>query len=265
MDNFKLTTYDGYEVEWGVNRFPDGQVQVWISNSTMVHAGRLSLKCRLTSPEDMHILDQLTILIKDLPVTILYLYGSRCDKDTQGDRTVYNQHDYLCRYFTEQDSVLMPHGILPYGVQEIIPPDPGIDNYDVIVFPDESAKRRFGKYISDSKPTVTCSKARDQITGNIMEYRVPLSEGVKLIGKRVLVVDDICDGGATFKMIADEIRSVVSSMDLYVVHGIFSKGVPELFTYGYQNIYTTNSYQNWPTKTIELCKNHKLTVFDVWK
>jgi len=258
MDNFKLTTYDGYDVAWGVNRFPDGQVQVWISNSVMAHAGRLKLKCRLTSPEDMHILDQLTTLIAKLPVTILYLYGSRCDKDTQGDRVVYNQHSELCKRLTYAESVLMPHGILPYGVPEIIPPDPGIDNYDVVVFPDESAKRRFGKYIFNSKPTVTCSKARDQITGNITEYRVPLSEGVRLIGKRVLVVDDICDGGATFKMIADEIRSVVSSMDLYVVHGIFSKPAADLFLHGYSHIYTTNSYKEWVS-------SEHLTVFDVWK
>lgn len=258
MDNFKLTTYDGYEVEWGVNRFPDGQVQVWISNSVMVNASRLRLKCRLTSPEDMHILDQLVALIRGLPVTILYMYGSRCDKDTQGDRVVYNQHKELCRRLMYKESVLMPHGILPYGVQEIIPPDPGIDNYDVIVFPDESAKRRFSKYIFNSKSTVTCSKARNQLTGEIVEYRVPLSEGIKLLGKRVLVVDDICDGGATFKMIADEIRSVVSSMDLYVVHSIFSKPAADLFLYGYSHIYTTNSYKEWAS-------SEHLTVFDVWK
>lgn len=259
MDNFKLETYDGYNVEWGVNRFPDGQVQVWISNSEMVNPNRLRLTCRLTSPEDMHILDQLTTLVRGLPVTILYMYGSRCDKDAQGDRVVYNQHNELCKRLTYKDEVLMPHGVLPYTctAKEIVPPDPGIDNYDVIVFPDESAKRRFSKYISDSKPTVVCSKGRLQTTGEIVEYRVPLSEGIKLLGKRVLVVDDICDGGATFKMLADEIRAVVSSMDLYVVHGIFSKPAAELFLHGYSHIYTTNSYKDW------LSSEH-LTAFNVW-
>ena len=258
MNNFKLTTNYGYEVEWGVNRFPDGQVQVWISNNALL--GSLKLKCRLTSPEDMHILDQLTQLIQGVPVTILYMYGSRCDKDTQGDRVVYNQHNELCKRLTYKDEVLMPHGVFPYmcTVKEIAPPDPGIDNYDVIVFPDASAERRFKKYLFDSKPTVTCSKGRNQITGEITDYVVPFVEAPKLIGKRALVVDDICDGGATFKALANQLYSVVSELDLYVVHGIFSKPSLELYLSGYSHIYTTNSYKEW-------APDDHLTVFDVWK
>lgn len=254
-ENFILRNNGKVTDTWGINQFPDGQVQVWID--PRLNELNTTLTCRLTSPEDMHILDQLTSLIPNLPVTILYLYGSRCDKDTQGDRKVYNQHAEICKRLTDNDAVLMPHGILPYGVKEIIPPDPGFDKYDVIVFPDESARRRFSKFLLQSQCTVTCSKGRNQITGEIVEYRVPLSEGIKLIGKNVLIVDDICDGGATFKMIADEIRSVVNSMDLYVVHGIFSKPISELFRYGYRRIYTTNSYENWTS-------GETFIVFDVW-
>ena len=255
QENFILKVRGKVTDGWGINRFPDGQVQVWIAPD--FYTLDAVLTCRLTSPEDMHILDQFVSLIPKLPVRILYLYGSRCDKDTQGDRIVYNQHADLCKYLDHNDAVLMPHGVLPGHVQEIIPPDPGIDKYDVIVFPDESAKRRFGKFLFQSQQTVTCSKGRNQITGEIVEYRVPLSEGIKLIGKNVLVVDDICDGGATFKMIADEIRSVVNSMDLYVVHGIFSKPAAELFLHGYQHVYTTNSYRDWAS-------SEYMTVFDVW-
>lgn len=264
--NFVLKDGDKVTTDWGVNRFPDGQVQLWISSrlniafgSYALNRSKLSLKCRLTSPEDMCILEQFTTLIPGLPVTILYLYGSRCDKDTQDNRKVYNQHRELAKLLTPSDAVLMPHGVMPNnGIRELVAPDPGLDKYHTVVFPDESAQRRFSKYLPSSTPTVVCSKGRNQLTGEIVEYRVPLSESPKLIGKRVLVVDDICDGGATFKLVADEIRSIVSQLDLYVVHGIFSKPINELIAHGYGHIYTTNSYQNFDYQ------HPALTVFNVW-
>lgn len=44
-------------------------------------------------------------------------------------------------------------------------------------------------------------------------------------GKPVLIVDDICDGGRTFIELAKSLRTYnPASIDLYVTHGIFSKG-----------------------------------------
>lgn len=64
-----------------------------------------------------------------------------------------------------------------------------------------------------------------------------------------IIIDDICDGGATFLNIAKEIRNnhFKSLYDikiyLIVTHGIFSKGFDELSKY-FDGIYCTNSYSN---------------------
>lgn len=57
-----------------------------------------------------------------------------------------------------------------------------------------------------------------------------------------IVVDDICDGGATFIAIGEKLKSLTSE-ELYLIisHGIFSKGFEELLTY-YSEIHTTTSW-----------------------
>ena len=60
--------------------------------------------------------------------------------------------------------------------------------------------------------------------------------------KKVIVVDDICDGGATFLKLAEILKQRnVKSMELFVTHGIFTKGT-ECLTSVYKTVYTTNSY-----------------------
>lgn len=66
----------------------------------------------------------------------------------------------------------------------------------------------------------------------------------KGLPEHCLVVDDICDGGATFIELLRGIGHTDSlpKIDLWVTHGIFSKGLKPLFDAGYRNIYTTNSW-----------------------
>ena len=71
------------------------------------------------------------------------------------------------------------------------------------------------------------------------------------INKDVVIVDDICDGGATFINIAKEVKNQYKNVDkhcqgkiyLIVTHGIFSKGFKELSKY-FDGVYCTNSYQD---------------------
>lgn len=55
-----------------------------------------------------------------------------------------------------------------------------------------------------------------------------------------LVVDDICDGGGTFNGLAGKIHEQGATADLYVSHGIFSKGTDALSD-NYGEIFTTDS------------------------
>lgn len=105
-------------------------------------------------------------------------------------------------------------------------------NYDFVVYPDEGATKKACSHATNS---VVLSKVRRE--GKV-EYQDYLPQ---LTGK-VLVVDDIVDGGATFLSLAEMLKKGqpgITQLDLYVTHGIFSKGVDKLFEF-YDNIYCRN-------------------------
>lgn len=85
---------------------------------------------------------------------------------------------------------------------------------------------------------LTGSKYRDTETGRVVYKGV---DGITTNVKRVLVVDDICDGGATFIQLAEAMNDPSIEKHLVVTHGIFSKGTSELLKY-YKSIHSTNSY-----------------------
>jgi ribose-phosphate pyrophosphokinase len=64
-------------------------------------------------------------------------------------------------------------------------------------------------------------------------------------GKDVYIIDDICDGGATFIALASELRKRnVGKVILVVSHGIFSRGTQALLDAGIDHIYTTDSFKD---------------------
>lgn len=110
----------------------------------------------------------------------------------------------------------------------------------VIVAPDAGAYKKahaFAKMVGAAE-VVTANKIRDTKTGIV--------ESVQLTGnvenKKVLVIDDILDGGATFIQLGTALHLAgVIRLELFVTHGIFSKGYDDLTTM-YDMIYTTNSF-----------------------
>lgn len=110
----------------------------------------------------------------------------------------------------------------------------------VFVSPDAGAKQ---KTIDAAKALgineiIQGSKIRDPKTGNLTGFAY---EG-DVKDKHLLIVDDICDGGGTFVGLVKELqKGNPYQIDLYVSHGIFSKGLDILFDNGISNIYTTDT------------------------
>ncbi len=85
---------------------------------------------------------------------------------------------------------------------------------------------------------IVANKVRDLATGEIL--RTDFHGEVE--GKRLLLIDDICDGGRTFIELAKLIRPMnPARLELFVTHGIFSKGY-DVMTEWFDRIYTTNSF-----------------------
>lgn len=127
----------------------------------------------------------------------------------------------------------------------------------VLVAPDAGAMKKTLELARKvGCPYVVCGfKDRDTATGKITGTRVDINFEPRP-GMNWLVVDDICDGGYTFVELAKALREKLDpilgegdlatgkpayDLELWVTHGLFTKGFEELKRY-YTRIETTNSW-----------------------
>lgn len=109
---------------------------------------------------------------------------------------------------------------------------------DFLLFPDQGAQKRYGVYDFGINHTFA-EKVRNQETGAITD--IVIQNAIKFRNKRVLIVDDIADGGATFIGITKKALSKgTKEIYLYVTHGIFSRGLKPLIDAGISRIFTRN-------------------------
>jgi ribose-phosphate pyrophosphokinase len=109
----------------------------------------------------------------------------------------------------------------------------------VIVFPDLGATTRY-KYLT-GKPQTFFHKMRNQINGEI-ESLLLSCNGEMVKNVNLYIVDDICDGGATFIKSCEKLKEYnPKSINLVVSHGLFTKGTKILYDAGITKIFTTNS------------------------
>lgn len=136
--------------------------------------------------------------------------------------------------------------------------DTRFDNRLVRIAPDKGAVKRVSRLVSlvntsdqysidfnkfakiyNSAPTLVANKTRSE--GKIIQ-ELDIPEGLSLEKKDILIVDDICDGGATFIELAKIIKPMnPSSLTLFVTHGIFRNGTDCLFEAGFDRVITTDS------------------------
>lgn len=106
---------------------------------------------------------------------------------------------------------------------------------DYLISPDAGANKKVFKLSQELDiPMIRADKVRDVKTGKITETIVYADD---LTGKRVMIIDDICDGGRTFIELAKQLITKGATVDLYVTYGIFSKGKELLREAGIENIY----------------------------
>lgn len=111
--------------------------------------------------------------------------------------------------------------------------------YDGIIAPDKGAVARASKVAAACHlPLYRAEKVRIEETGKLTGFACePLPET-----GRFLVVDDICDGGGTFRGLAEVTGLPPERLGLYVSHGVFSgraAGLNDVFS----EIWTTDSFR----------------------
>lgn len=114
----------------------------------------------------------------------------------------------------------------------------------LICSPDAGAyKKIFNlcQYIGYHDEIILANKVRDVSNGHIKHVSISNTD---LKGKTIYIVDDICDGGGTFLLLADKLRQCnAGKVNLIVSHGIFSQGEAQLKS-KLDKVYTTDSLKD---------------------
>lgn len=246
-----------------ITKFPDNTSQVWHLPQRFIDYFNTQMGSR---PEDFIVLDwyfqaeeeflylaQLVDLIRSVTtnkinLNIPYLPYARQDKDISNNAT-FAKHTFLrLMNSLNLDCVTLcdPHSDtdLDLMAEKVRVVYPNIDSLFAgpIVFPDAGAKNRYKTYL----PSVVGNKIRDPRTGYITSYEVDIPDTWVSNRDVITVVDDICDGGATFKILAQTLIDLgipSYNLNLYITHGLFSNGIRELLKL-YGHITTTNSVIN---------------------
>lgn len=232
--------------------FPDKTSQVWRLPEHLLaaldRAAAAAVRWDFESEAELLHLAQLAVLLKSrgLRVTLElpYLPYARQDKDVDNAATFALHAFAKLLNALELDAVrvLDAHSAKASDlIQKLEDRAPRAEiegalratGADLILFPDAGAKARYGAYgLAES---IHAEKNRDQGSGLIKG--IVIRGAVK--GRRLLIVDDICDGGMTFKLVAERaLADGAAEVHLFTTHGIFSKGVATLRASGIRRVFT---------------------------
>jgi ribose-phosphate pyrophosphokinase len=239
--------------------FPDGTSQVWKLPEDVLQCSSVTIDWRFEYERELIDIMSVGRLLSGQHVVlhIPYLPYARQDKATENTSTFnlsvlaqilnsgsFNLITSYDTHNTERARELIRHfqNLSPYDFhyETITSVEP-----DYIVFPDAGAAHRYDEYglyfVNTAK--IVCDKTRDQLTGQITGHEITQFDTLDVTPKRFLIIDDLCDGGATFVSVAKMLRQKYSDIrvDLCVSHGLFSKGRETLLANGIDNLYTTNS------------------------
>lgn len=263
---FRAKTVQGWTVDSPLQPlvFPDGAVHIKGADNPTVFSYQVAIATGL-SHDDLFTLAMWADAAdhrEEKKVLILpYLPGARMDRGVPTGAFVYA--DFIHKMVRpDQIITIDPHSkdasqfyydcsgtpLDIFPVERIIRnevQDPSTDSkanhtYQGVIAPDKGAHDRAAAAakVMGNLPVYTGGKTRDfdtgKITGFHMEDELP-DEG------RFLIVDDICDGGGTFLALAEATGLPKERLDLWVTHGIFSKGVGPLLDH-FGVVHTTDSY-----------------------
>ena len=235
-----------------ITLFPDQTSQVWKLNNWLLNETNwVNIVWNYSSEGELLHLAQLKDLLDKhnikTQLTINYLPYARQDKE------VTNESTFALRSFSkllnvlkfDKIKILDPHSKTAlnlinnsddfYPIEQILNAK-NETNCDLFCYPDKGATEEYINIYDFSY--VYGEKVRNQLTGNIENY--------KLIGnvkdKSILIVDDICDGGGTFILLAQQLKeSGATDINLFVTHGLFTKGIKVLTDSGIKRIFTKDS------------------------
>lgn len=235
--------------------FPDGTSQVWKLPDELIMAPAWLIDWRFEAEREIFDFLSLAELCQadNLELYIPYLPFARQDKEVSNGTTFNLQ--ILAQMLRSRRRIFAPVRIFDVhnkqavgkfvSYAEFVSPEEFHGHVmrefrpSIVVYPDEGARKRY-PYLAWPLAMVG-EKIRDPSSGEIRALTLTNLYSLR-DDDRVLIVDDICDGGATFLAVAEILKATGKqfTLGLAVSHGIFSKGRQVLIDAGFE-LFTTNS------------------------
>jgi ribose-phosphate pyrophosphokinase len=255
----KIYAVQGGEIPYEQFIFPGGEVSIRLDVSAMQYVKQFTIHANLQSPTEIINLVMIEDAIRrQVPEALIELYMPYVPYARQ-DRVSIPGEAFSIKAFAALINSMHFFKVTAMDVHSQVTED-SIDRLEVIpqwhlvnqfigwrsdyvlIAPDKGAVEKTAACARTlDLEYITASKVRDPVTGKITGTEVNFGTAY-LKGKRLLIVDDICDGGRTFTELAKAIRAQVNNpIDLYVTHGIFSKGLNELYSL-FETIYCANPW-----------------------
>ena len=236
--NFKLSM-----TSYSVAKFPTGEIQVKLNKPFDKVAGKkVTIQGSILSSDHIMELLQLVEAIRFycydsvIHLVMPYCAYSRqdriCNEGESFSLKIFAQLINFCNFasVTTWDnhsdvSTALINNCKNIHVKDLIEPVSN-NEYDYLVSPDAGANKKVFALSQAMKiPMIRADKIRDTSTGAIIDTQVYATKE-QIEGKRLLIVDDICAGGRTFKELTQKIKSIANcNIDLYVTHGFFNNSV----------------------------------------
>lgn len=248
MQKIDFTKGTGYEVI----SFPDGEKHLKINK--LDRKDTVEITCRITNSDDLFLLMQLSDILNRQcvcveKITIPYLMTMRCDRLFSFEQpfSLKIVADVINSFNAKKVVVIEPHSnacldLIKNSKAEYITGKLPDDDF-IYCLPDKGAALRYGSNGFIHKPII-CTKKRDVETGKLTGFEIE-DLGDYQEGMKILVIDDLCDGGGTFVGIAEKIRELKPfSIILAVAHAVQKTGI-ERVAKVYDQVVITNTYEDW--------------------
>lgn len=220
--------------------YPDGQHSLKLTMNKLNVKEPVSIRCRIRNFGELEVLFCLVNALRKndfyvCSITFIYLFGMRSDRAFEIGEPNYFRDvlSPLMNLLKTQIYVLAPHNVDNLAYFEGIPSYNEYNFTTLRIGGDESVKRWIwlDGYFSKQR-----SKDGIKVSLNLQE---------NFEYDTITVIDDLCDGGATFIAEGQYLKQHFpdKKLKLFVYHGLFTQGVHGLLSY-YDEIICTNSYQD---------------------
>jgi len=257
MKTINLINYQKSDIKYEIKAFPDGEP--YFKLDFIDRKEVYQVICRITSPAELFRIMQVADILDRQEVIwelqITYLMTQRNDRviDFNEPFDLKIVANILDGFKCTEIKILSLHSDRLY--HEIPNKIDGLDYWlfpecqelldskkYTICYPDKGA---FDRYMNYNKQVICLKKVRDlENKGKLLN--MDFLEIPDQIGDKILVHDDLCDGGGTFILAASLLRQKFpgKQLDIFVFHMVNSKGIANL-SVNYDNVYFTNSYKDW--------------------